>query len=171
MITVGISETNSTIKQLSRQLFRICGLRCSSSLKKTDSDFIFCSPKSGTGYDILIENNTPATGSHGDYIHLVNSDEVLPLPGTEHTVFITYGLNPFATVTASSIIEEGRHLHFQYCLQRNIVSLKGKIIECQEFPVSIYHTGIDLHSALAFVTLSLVAGISAKKLEQIITVT
>ena len=169
LITVGIAETDGVIRQLAKQFFTDCGFRCGRALQKTDSDFIFCSPKPNGRYDILIENNTPATGTHGDYVHLVNSDEVIPLPGSEHTVFITYGLNTFATATASSITEDGSHLHFQYCLQRNIVSLKGKMIECQEFPVSVYHSKADLHSAIAFTTLALLLSVPAEKLQQIVT--
>ena len=169
LITVGISETNGIIKQLSHQFFTSCGLRCSSTPLKTDSDFVFCAPKPNTHYDILIENNTPAADTRSDYVHLINSDEVVPHPSSEHTVFITYGLNSFATATASSIIEDGSHLHFQYCLQRNIVSLKGRMIECQEFPVSIYHTKVDLHSAIAFTTLALLASVPSQNLQQIIT--
>lgn len=164
MITIGISETNKIIQNLTKQLLSDCGRHCSSSLQKTDRDFIFCTPKPKKHYDILIENDLPAPNAKSDYIHLVNSDAVLSLPTDEHSVWITYGLNPFATVTASSIVTEENHLHFHYCLQRDILSLRGKRIECQEFPVSVFQKDADLHSALACVSLALIVGIAAKQL-------
>lgn len=167
MITIGISEENRNIQNLAKQLFVDCGRHCSSSLQKNDSDFIFCTPKPKKHYDILIENCFLSPNAQSDYIHLINSDELLPLHSGERSVWITYGLNPFATVTASSIVIEENHLHFHYCLQRDILSLKGKRIECQEFPVSVFHKETDLHSALACVSLALIVGISAKELETI----
>ena len=168
MITVGISESDAKIKQLAARFFPQHGLRCGTTLKQTDKDFIFCTPKRNANYDILIENSAAVPESHADYIHLVNSDDISVGSVSEPSVYITYGLNSYATATASSLIEDGSYLRFQYCLQRNIVSLKGKIIECQEFPVSIYQFPLDIHSALAFTTLALTASIPPAKLSKII---
>lgn len=168
LITVGISESDAKIKQLAGHFFHQHGYRCSSSVKQTDKDFIFCTPKSNALYDVFIENTTPQVRARADYIHLFNSDEVFSVPASGHSLFITYGLNRFATVTSSSMHEEEGSLQFQYCLQRSIVSLKGKIIECQEFPVDIYGDTVDIHSALAFATLSLIAGINPTALARVV---
>lgn len=158
LITVGISESGSKIKQLANHFFKQQGFRCSTFNDDTDADFIFNSPESNAHYDILIENSALNKPVRADYIHLLNSDDITSLSDLSECIFITYGLNRFATATASSIHDDGNFLSFQYCLQRNIVSLKGKVIECQEFPVCIYSTVFDIHSAIAFTTLALIAG-------------
>ncbi len=168
LITIGISESDDQIKRLANHCFSQQGLKCGTSLRQTEKDFIFCPPKKNGSYDILIENSAPAYRLRADYIHLVNSDDVVPSLSSEQSVLITYGLNSLATVTASSIAEDDAQLRFQFCLQRNIVSLKGRKIECQEFPVAIYHAAIDIHSAIAFATLALISSIPAVKLSQII---
>ena len=47
---------------------------------------------------------------------------------SESTKVLTYGFNSKATITASSITEE----NILVCIQRNIINIKGKIIEPQE---------------------------------------
>ncbi|MBR5157178.1 MAG: hypothetical protein IKW59_05360 [Clostridia bacterium] len=167
MITVGICESDFKITQLANHFFAHHGFICNNTICDSDADFIFDSLKKGTHYDILIENKTLNTPVKANYIHLLNSDDVTLTPCTSKCIFITYGLNSFATVTASSIHYDDNCLKFQYCLQRNIVNLKGAIIECQEFPVCIYNSSSVIHSALAFTTLALIAGFNPPLLKDI----
>ncbi len=167
LITVGICEKDSKIKQLANHFFNHQGIICSTNNENADADFIFNTPKNNTHYDILIENKTLNIPAKADYIHLFNSDDINVLSDCSKCIFITYGLNRFATATASSIYYDENCLSFQYCLQRNITSLKGKIIECQEFPVCICDIDLDIQSAIAFTTLSLIAGIKPESLKKI----
>lgn len=167
LITVGICESEFKITQLANHFFTHKGFICSNTTDDSEADFIFDSLKKDAHYDILIENNTLSISAKADYIHLLNSDNIVLAPDLSKCIFITYGLNSFATVTASSIHYEDNSLRFQYCLQRNIVNLKGNIIECQEFPVCIYNSLPDINSALAFTTLALIAGFNPYMLKDI----
>ena len=167
LITVGICEKDSKIKQLVKHFFIHQGIKCSNDNENTDTDFIFNTPKNNTHYDILIENKALKSSAKADYIHLLNSDDITVLSDCSKCIFITYGLNRFATATASSIHYDENCLSFQYCLQRNITSLKGKIIECQEFPVCICNIDLDIQGAIAFTTLSLIAGIKPEAMKKI----
>ncbi|MBQ4515773.1 MAG: hypothetical protein II978_03175 [Clostridia bacterium] len=167
MITVGICESDFKIKKLANHFFTHHGFICNNTICDWDADFIFDTIKKDVHYDILIENTPLTTTAKADYIHLLNSDDVALVSDISKCIFITYGLNSFATATASSIYYEDNCLRFQYCLQRNIVNLKGNIIECQEFPVCIYNSLPDIHSAIAFTTLALIAGIKADLLKNI----
>ena len=169
MVTVGIMEHGEEIRQLIAFLFKSTGIKFCTGTCRSEKDYILLKAKKGQHYDVLLENSTASEQNcTADYIHLINSDDVPLSNRDEKSLFITYGLNSLATATASSIIEDGESLRFQYCLQRNIVSLKGKIIECQEFPVCIYKENLSLHCALAFVTLALVCSVPAKGLENLI---
>lgn len=69
---------------------------------------------------------------------------------------LTCGLSLRATVTVSSIGEEG----FTYCLQRSIFTLGGEELPPQEFNVRWREKPQELYPSLALVTILLVCGIS-----------
>ncbi len=167
LITVGICESDFKITQLANHFFTHHGFICNNTTCDSDADFIFDALKKDAHYDILIENETLTTSAKADYIHLLNSDDVTLVSESSKCIFITYGLNSFATATASSIHYDDNCLRFLYCLQRNIVNLKGNIIECQEFPVCIYNSSPDIYSAIAFTTLALIAGIKPDLLKNV----
>lgn len=168
MITVGISESDAKIKHLALRFFQQQGLHCGSSLIQTDKDIVLCTASAHNNYDVLIENNSYFSSANADYIFLLNTDEnIFPLSQNKKPIIVTYGLNGLATATASSITSDEYKIQFLFCLQRNIVTLKGKIIECQEFPVSI-KTTTDIHSAMAFTLLALILGISPQIISKII---
>jgi UDP-N-acetylmuramoyl-L-alanyl-D-glutamate--2,6-diaminopimelate ligase len=70
---------------------------------------------------------------------------------------ITYGLNSKASITASSIqqdIEKERIV--QCCLQRELITLSGKLVDPGEFTVLLpLHTGAEVYSALGAITAAL----------------
>lgn len=166
MVTVGIVDENGEFRKMASRLFRRLGIRTANSLTNSGADFVFLSPKEGKHYDILVESGTGSgCACHADYIHIISAESAGQEPAVKPTFFITYGLDSTATVTASSISQE-EGLAFQYCLQRNIVSLKGKKIECQEFPVQM-SSGTELYPALALVTLALVCSIPKEALAHI----
>ena len=167
MITVGISETDAKIKHLALRFFQEQGLHCGSSLIQTDKDVVFCTANAENTYDILIENTSSFSSSGADYILLLSADEnISPVLQKKNPIIITYGLNALATATASSISSDETKTQFLFCLQRNIVTLKGKIIECQEFPVSI-KTATDIRTAMAFTLLAVVLGVSPEFISKI----
>jgi UDP-N-acetylmuramyl pentapeptide synthase len=166
LITVGISESDAKIKHLALRFFQQQGLHCGSSLIQTDKDIVFCSASAHNKYDVLIENASFFSNANADYIFLLNTDEnIYPVAQNKNPIIITYGLNGLATATASSITSDESKIQFLFCLQRNIVTLKGKIIECQEFPVSI-NTTTDIHGAIAFTLLALILGVSPERISK-----
>ncbi len=163
MISVGISKEDRAIRQLAADF-----LQRKIRLSKTASkDLLLFSFGECEHFDIAIEN-TPSFNRFSADIRLLNSDTIRPPADTLSSLIITYGLNHFATATASSLSEESSLLSFQYCLQRALTTFDGHVLECQEFPVSIPRFPIDIHRALAFVTLALICDVSPKELEQII---
>ena len=98
------------------------------------------------------QSNAPCA----DYITLMNADKKLSLPIDKKSLIITYGLNPLATITASSVDTDGERTTFLCCLQRSIVTLKGKILEPQEFSVTLPEDITDLGTFMGFVCLGLV---------------
>lgn len=77
----------------------------------------------------------------------------------ENTYVITYGFGSKATVTASSI-ECGKDINFQYCLQRSIANISGKIIEPMEVPIKINVMGqYNVYNGLCAITAGLYCGL------------
>lgn len=104
---------------------------------------------------LTINNTENKKASHDCQLYMFNSDEKNTARLSKNALIISYGLNSIATVTASSIDSGDDFLCFQYCLQRGILSFSGKKIEPMEFPVKLSNTEIDIHSALAVVTFTL----------------
>ena len=87
---------------------------------------------------------------------IINSDlinELFTLPKSSH-IILDYGLNMRATITASSITDE----KFFCCVQRNIMTIEGLLIEPQEFAVTISSPD-DVYSVLCFISLLLVCNV------------
>ncbi len=91
---------------------------------------------------------------------IVNGDETPNFENleTDRLCLLTCGLSLRATITASSIQEEG----FTYCLQRSIFTLDGQELSPQEFNVSWSKKHEDLFPYLAMVTLLLLCGVPTK---------
>jgi hypothetical protein len=73
-----------------------------------------------------------------DYI-IVNADdaEIFPALGQTKAKVITYGFNPRACITASSVSEDG----LQLCIQRAFVDMEGTTRTPQEFSAPVTSLG------------------------------
>ena len=76
--------------------------------------------------------------SSDDYL-IINADdaEILPTLGNTPAKVITYGFNPRACITASSVTEDG----LQVCIQRAFIDLKGVERAPQEFAAPVTSLG------------------------------
>lgn len=148
MIKAAITEKNEEIKN---SLQEVCK-KYNMVLEKTEE---------GKRYDIIINNSAKEEKAHA-FMYIYNSDEEIKEIPRESLV-ISYGVNSLATATASSIDEQEEGIKFQYCLQREVVTLSGKKTEPQEFPVR-FSSGISIHAALACVTFAIVCDISTNDL-------
>lgn len=98
-------------------------------------------------------------------IHIIDADQK-NIPGSVFDplqILITCGLSFNATVTASSIDDEG----FVYCLQRSIFTVTHRIIMPQEFRVSWQKKTEDIYPCLETVTLLLVCEIPVETIKML----
>ncbi|MBE7021635.1 MAG: hypothetical protein E7414_00205 [Ruminococcaceae bacterium] len=156
MVTLSIKERGNTISSLIKAGLSQKKIGFSESLACTDCDYIFLPPDAKCCDIALAAVPGYAKGCRADYMTILNTDEKITEEVNKKSLLITYGLNPLATVTASSIRAEEGKTAFSCCLQRSIVTLKGKLLEPQEFPVSIPAPLSDLHAGIAFAALGLV---------------
>lgn len=160
MVTVSIAEQNGAVSALMQQALRKKNLSFCRDAARSDRDYIFITPESGKNCDIVLVHDGGQEACSGDYITILNADAKMPAYNKKSLV-ITYGLNPLATVTASSIRTEPEPGEFFCCIQRSLVTLKGKIIEPQEFPVKIPEDISDISTVMAFAALGLVLSFQA----------
>jgi hypothetical protein len=76
--------------------------------------------------------------SHDDYL-IVNADcaDIFPKLGKTQAKVITYGFNPRACITVSSVTEDG----LQVCIQRAFVDMEGTTRNPQEFQAPVTSLG------------------------------
>ena len=76
--------------------------------------------------------------SANDYL-IVNADDadIFPALGQTPAKVITYGFNPRACITASSVSEDG----LQVCIQRAFIDMKGNTRTPQEFAAPVTSLG------------------------------
>lgn len=158
MITVGIIEEKSEIADMIKEILKNKNLSCGTDENGEDKDFLLLEAPFEKKCDIVINNCGKGHKMSKSCICLLNSDAEQRAGDFEALMVISYGLNSLATVTASSISDDGERLCFQYCLQREIVSFSGKKTEPQEFPVC-FESGISVHAALAVTTFFLLTEI------------
>ena len=159
MVTIAIAEEEGTIAELLQNALKAKGQKICRKNSTSDCDYLLLAPDSQKSCDVLLlhrQGRTPCA----DYITLLNADAKITPPIGKKTLVITYGLNPLATVTASSVHTDGEKTSFLCCLQRSIVTLKGKVIEPQEFPVTLTKNSQDLSAMMGFVCLGLVLSFS-----------
>lgn len=160
MVTLSIKEHGNAISSLVKAAFSRKGIRFSMNPDCTDCDYIFLPPDADCCDILLASIPGGSEGCRADYMTILNTDEKITEEINKKSLLITYGLNPLATVTASSIRAEEGKTAFSCCLQRTIVTLKGKVLEPQEFPVTISAPLSDLHAGIAFAALGLVLSFS-----------
>lgn len=156
MVTISISEQENEIVSLIKQSMQKKGLRIGSSKSRSQADYLFLPPSSQKSCDVLLLHDQIDFPCQADYMTILNADKTWPDVPVGSSLLVTYGLNPLSTLTASSFHTEPDNPRFLCCLQRSIVTLKGKVIEPQEFPVVLPEPLPEITSAMAFVTLALI---------------
>lgn len=162
MITVGIIDSKNEIKGIIGDILKKQNIPMGESCEDEKSRYVFLKAPFEKKCDIIIDADGGMTEENECCIYMYNSDEKIKR-AAKNALVISYGLNSLATVTASSIDEEGESLCFQYCLQREIVGFSGKKTEPQEFPVR-FGRGISIRTALAVVTFMILCGLTAHDL-------
>ncbi|MBR7163804.1 MAG: hypothetical protein IKD21_02400 [Clostridia bacterium] len=162
MVTITIAEEEHMISELFQLALKAKGQKAYRKETSPDCNYLLLEPSAQKSCDVLLLHQQISTKG-ADYITLLNSDKKITPPGKKSLV-ITYGLNPLATVTASSFSTDEEKTSFLCCLQRSIVTLKGKVIEPQEFPVILPKPIQDLSAAMGFVCLCLILSFAPKDL-------
>ncbi|WP_169736179.1 Mur ligase family protein [Caldanaerobius polysaccharolyticus] len=107
--------------------------------------------------------------SHGKTF-VVNSDErrILDVMSENNIVpVITFGLNGKSTITASSLSCTRKNTKFTYCLQRNIATLAGRVVEPFEYPFEVKAVGaFQVYNALAAITALILIGRKVKDIKE-----
>ena len=167
MITLSVIEKEPEIVRLLETLCRKKEIRLSRTMRP-NSDFVLLSPNSSMSCDILLQNIPLSHFKRkADYISIINSDEKIAPDRKSRELVITYGLNALSTLTASSLRHTPEYFDFHCCLQRTIVTLKGKVIEPQEFPVRIGMPISGIHTAMGLTALALVLSFEPEELSNI----
>lgn len=91
-------------------------------------------------------------------VNMDDGDLIGILQGMKHR-FITYGFNPKASVTTSSIGDTVFKEGFICCLQRSISTHTGKVVEPQEYKLHLEAGEFDSHSVLAAASFAILNGI------------
>ncbi len=155
MVTLAIREQDDRISKLIKTALEKRGYQISTN-ENTDADYLLLS-ESAKSCDLLLLNHQ-CTWPRPDYMAIINTDEKNLVLNSRQALTISYGLNPLATVTASSMKQEDNNTSFSCCLQRAIVTLKGNLLEPQEFFVKLPTS--DISTGLAFASLGLVLSFS-----------
>ena len=156
MVTIAITEEDNTISDLLKTALALKGQRVSRSTNDTDAEYLLLPPDTCRKSDVLLLHEPSSSQkAQAEYITILNADKNTAFSLGEKSLVITYGLNPLATITASSLSPGPEQTNFLCCLQRSIVTLKGKVIEPQEFPVILPKAITDMTAAMGFVSLGL----------------
>lgn len=166
MVTLSIAEDESRIYHLMTQMLSIKKMSFSDNFEHGDCEYFFLPPEEKGEKDVILLDKMVSPLCSGAYVTIVNADKRFPVCAG-HSLLITYGLNPLSTVTASSIQQGEEETTFFCCLQRSIATLKGSILEPQEFSVRLPVGQIDISEALGFVTLGLVFSVLPKEFDSL----
>ena len=167
MVTICVCENGESITSLVQNRLLSKGYSVHTEGINSESDYVFLTGFGHKTCDILLLHDPKNTPIRADYITLVNADRCRGALDTGNSLLISYGVNPLATVTASSFPREPDKSRFICCIQRSIVTLKGKIIEPREFPVVLPDTISDLSVAMAYTCLALLLSVSPEELGKI----
>ncbi len=169
MVTISIVEQEGIITSLFKQSLAQKGLCFCRSTDSGRGDYLFLPSHKPGSRDVVLLNHFAQDAVQGDYITILNADDKIP-DYNRKSLVITYGLNSLATLTASSIKTEENKTTFFCCIQRSIATLKGKILEPQEFPVCLPMVFADIGPALGFVALGLVLSFEPVSFETLFTI-
>lgn len=88
------------------------------------------------------------------------------LKGNDKALVMTYGLNNKATITASSL-DIGNSIAFNYCLQRELLTVFDNKIEPLEFPVNLNLIGKEnIYNSLAAISVALCFGLDINTIRE-----
>ena len=167
MVTISICENGRSITSLMQNCLAPKGYSVNMGKVNSESDYVFLTDDSRKACDILLLHDSKDICIRADYVTLMNADKNWEGHNAGNSLLITYGLNPLATVTASSFPGESEKNRFFCCIQRSFVTLKGKIIEPCEFPVVLPDGVSDISATMAYVSLALLLSVSPEELGKI----
>ena len=120
---------------------------------------------------VLISNNNNTIKENKETLNkiisntkylIINADIELEFQFEEQVELnvITFGFNPKATITASSVEDD-----ILLCIQRNIKSIEGKIIEQQEMKITFFgeNIGINTNNLMGISAIMLLYGKISQK--------
>lgn len=82
---------------------------------------------------------------------------------------ITYGLNKKATITTSSLTVSN-NIQFNFCLQRELTTIKGKNLEQMEVPITMNLIGTsNIYHGLAAITCAMIYGVDIELIKESLT--
>lgn len=91
-------------------------------------------------------------------VNIDNTDLIRILEGTERYT-VTYGFNPKASVTTSSVGGDIDNENFMCCLQRSISARNGTLVEPQEYKINIGAEDLHAYNVLAAASFAIVNGL------------
>lgn len=127
------------------------------------NDVEICEGVAGTGCDVLtlaglarpLRKELKCFSNAS--VVIANADAKYRIKTPSVNTVVDYGLSNKATVTASSLIQEERSQIFTCCVQRNIRTLTGNLIQPKEFTVKLSVPGkYNLYNALAAIAVLMV---------------
>lgn len=102
-------------------------------------------------------------------MNIDEKDSVELLSHNSSGIVITYGLNKKATITASSLILSDT-IQFTLCIQREILNMKGTIIEPMESPILTELIGASkVYHALAAITCLIIYGMELDSIKKMLS--
>lgn len=166
MITVSIAEEESRIGNLIKQMLLHQGISYAEGFTKGECEYLFLPVEELKRRDVVLLDKPVSPLCAGECVTVLNADERFS-EWPHHSLLLTYGLNPLSTITSSSICVREEETSFLCCLQRSMVTLKGELLEPQEFSVMISGGGLDVSEVLGFVALGLLFSIEPKVFEKV----
>ncbi len=159
MVTVSVAEEEGLMEELLQKMLKIRGRRVAGCMEESDAAYVFLPYLEEEKRDVVLMHKSIKSICRGEYVTILNADECIA-DYNKKSLIVTYGFNPLSTITASSIGAEGENVSFICCLQRSLPTLKGKILEPQEFLVNMPFC--DVSKALGVVAAGLVLSLPPK---------
>ena len=168
MITIGVISNKKEKKIMREQLYQTMDQVDIIDLmeKKYLCDFIsklnilLCTSGTCIQSFLSMQPNISDQIFHGIFIMNMDDPETCKILQKYRATVITYGMNPRASVTVSSIDQDIKDItSIQCCIQRKLMTIEGKVIEPQEFSIKIPEpTPMNIQNILGVVTTIIVAG-------------
>ena len=118
-------------------------------------------------YTTMIKDVFSLLSGKGTFIVNVDNIELIKMLYGKGLYTVTYGFNPKASITTSSVGDDLSQENFMCCLQRSISTRIGNIIEPQEYRINIYSQELDPYNILAAASFAIVNDVDLNALEMI----